>query len=115
MPSRQRERAGLLFCGPLEGAINPGGGSHMKKIEATIRPARLEDLKAALDNIQIRGMTVSEVKGRGLQNNQKQYYRGREVCLDLNPKIKVEIVCNDESVENIISTIINLVIFVRYF
>ena len=79
----------------------------MQKIEAIIRPSKLEDLKAALENIQIRGMTASEVKGRGLQNNQKQYYRGREVSVDLNPKIKVEIVCHDESVENIISTIIN--------
>ncbi|MDD4775982.1 MAG: P-II family nitrogen regulator [Syntrophomonas sp.] len=79
----------------------------MKKIEAIIRPSKLEDVKAALEKIQIRGMTVSEVKGRGLQNEQKQYYRGREVSVDLNPKIKLEIVCHDESMENIISTIIN--------
>lgn len=79
----------------------------MKKIEAIIRPNKLDEVKEALEKIQIRGMTVYDVKGRGLQGVQKQYYRGRELSVDLNPKVKVEIVCHDESVENIISTIIN--------
>lgn len=79
----------------------------MKKIEAVIRPSKLEEVKAALEKIQIRGMTIYDVKGRGLQGAQKQYYRGRELSVDLNPKVKIEIVCHDESVENIISTIIN--------
>lgn len=78
----------------------------MKKIEAVIRPSKLDDVKEALENIQIRGMTLYDVKGRGLQGVQKQYYRGKEVSVDLNPKVKIEIVCHDESVENIISTII---------
>lgn len=78
----------------------------MKKIEAVIRPSKLEEVKAALEEIQIRGMTVYDVKGRGLKDDEKQYVRGRELAVDLKPKIKLEIVCNDESEENIISTIL---------
>jgi nitrogen regulatory protein P-II 1 len=81
-------------------------GSLLKKIEAVIRPSKVEDLKAALDKINVRGMTVYDVKGRGLQRNQKQYYRGQEHSIDLLPKVKMEIVCQDESVEEIISTIL---------
>lgn len=80
----------------------------MKKIEVVIRPSKLEDLKAALDKIDVRGMTVYDVKGRGLQRDQKQYYRGQEHSIDLLPKVKMEIVCQDESVENIISTILKI-------
>jgi nitrogen regulatory protein P-II 1 len=79
----------------------------MKKIEAVIRPSKLEEVKAALDTVGIRGMTVYDVKGRGLQITEKQYYRGQEHSTDLLPKVKLEIVCPDESVENIISQILN--------
>lgn len=79
----------------------------MKKIEAIIRPNKLDEVKEALEKIQVRGMTIYDVKGRGMQGAQKQYYRGREYTVDLNPKVKLEIACHDESVENIISTIIN--------
>lgn len=81
-------------------------GNSVKKIEAVIRPSKLEEVKAALEEIQIRGMTVYDVKGRGLKDDEKQYVRGRELAVDLKPKIKLEIVCNDESEENIISTIL---------
>lgn len=80
----------------------------MKKIEAIIRPGKLEELKGELSRIGIRGMTVYEVKGRGLQREQKQYYRGHEHTIDLFPKIKVEVICEDESVENIISSMIKV-------
>jgi len=80
----------------------------MKKIEAIIRPGKLEELKRELAHIGIRGMTVYDVKGRGLQREQKQYYRGQEHTIDLFPKIKVDIICEDESVENIISNIIKV-------
>lgn len=80
----------------------------MKKIEAIIRPSKLDDLKATMDKIGIRGMTVYDVKGRGLQGAEKQYYRGQEHSIDLFPKVKLEIVCQDESVENIISQILNI-------
>jgi nitrogen regulatory protein P-II 1 len=78
----------------------------MKKIEAIIRPAKLEESQTALEAVGGRGMTVYDVKGRGLQCAEKQYYRGQEHSIDLFPKVKLEIVCQDESVENIISQII---------
>lgn len=80
----------------------------MKKIEAIIRPARFEELKEALDELEIRGMTVYEVKGRGLQREQKQYYRGREHKIDLFPKIKVEIICRDHWADRIIEVIVKV-------
>lgn len=80
----------------------------MKKIEAIIRPTKFDELKAALDKQEIRGMTVYEVKGRGLQKETTQYYRGQERKIDLHPKTKVEIVCHDEAVEKIISTILTV-------
>lgn len=80
----------------------------MKKIEAVIRPSKLEEVKTALDKIHVRGMTVYDVKGRGLQRDQKQYYRGQEHSVDLFPKVKLEIICPDESVEDIISTILHI-------
>lgn len=80
----------------------------LKKIEAVIRPGKLEELKMELDKIGIRGMTVYDVKGRGLQREQKQYYRGQEHKVDLFPKTKVEIICEESFVENIISTILHV-------
>lgn len=80
----------------------------MKKVELVIRPSKLEEVKEALDKIEVRGMTVYDVKGRGLQRNQKQYYRGQEHSVDLFPKVKLEIVCQDESVEDIISTVLKI-------
>ncbi len=66
-----------------------------------IRPGKLEELKSELDKVNARGMTVYDVKGRGLQKGEKQYYRGQEHANDLIPKVKVEIVCSDQSVEDI--------------
>lgn len=80
----------------------------MKKIEAIVRPSKLEELKAALEQTGIRGMTIYDVKGRGLQHEQKQYYRGQEHVVDLFPKVKIEIVVEDASVENIVSTILKI-------
>lgn len=80
----------------------------MKKVEVIIRPSKLEEIKTALDKINVRGMTVYDVKGRGLQRDQKQYYRGQEHSIDLFPKVKLEIVCQDESVEDIISTVLRI-------
>jgi nitrogen regulatory protein P-II 1 len=80
----------------------------MKKIEAIVRPSKLDELKAALDNMGVRGMTVYEVKGRGLQREQKQYYRGQEHIVDLFPKIKIEIISEDQLIEDIISIILKV-------
>lgn len=78
----------------------------MKKIEIVIRPSKLEELKLELANLGVRGMTVYDVMGRGLQREVKQYFRGQEHSVDLFPKVKVEIVCSDHSVEDIISAVL---------
>ncbi|MEN6348918.1 MAG: P-II family nitrogen regulator [Syntrophomonas sp.] len=80
----------------------------MKKIEAIIRPTKLEDLKTALNQLEVRGMTIYNVMGRGLQQDIKQYYRGQEVSIDLFPKVKVEIICRDHWLERIIEVILKV-------
>jgi nitrogen regulatory protein P-II 1 len=77
----------------------------MKKIEAIIRPSKLDDVKDALDKYGIRGMTVSEVVGCGLQKGQTQIYRGQEYSINLLAKIKIELVVKDTIVEDIVSLI----------
>jgi len=80
----------------------------MKKIEAVIRPTKLEELKVALNELEVRGMTIYNVMGRGLQKDVKQYYRGQEVSVDLFPKVKVEIICRDHWLERIIEVIVKV-------
>lgn len=80
----------------------------MKKIEAVIRPSKLEELKSALHELQVRGMTVYDVMGRGLQRDQKQYFRGQQLTVDLFPKVKVEIICRDHWAERIIDVILKV-------
>lgn len=77
----------------------------MKKIEAIIRPEKLEDIKDALNKHNVKGLTISQVMGCGCQKGRKELFRGNEVTLNLLPKIKVEIITSDEMVENIISLI----------
>jgi nitrogen regulatory protein P-II 1 len=74
----------------------------MKKIEAIIRPGKLEEIKDALTKSNFNGLTVSQVMGCGLQKGRKEYYRGTEVTLNLLPKIKLEIVVKDKDVEKVI-------------
>ncbi len=71
----------------------------MKKIEAIIKPFKLEEVKAALSEIGIEGMTVTEVKGFGRQKGHTEIYRGSEYTVDFLPKVKVEIVVPDDKVE----------------
>jgi len=77
----------------------------MKKIEAIIKPFKLDDVKEALSEIGIYGMTVTEVNGYGRQKGHKEIYRGAEYVVDFVPKIKVEIVVNDERAEEAVTTI----------
>ena len=77
----------------------------MKKIEAVIKPFKLEDVKEALFEIGISGITVSEVKGHGRQQGHTELYRGAEYVVDFLPKIKIEIVVKEEDVEKVIETI----------
>ena len=77
----------------------------MKKIEAIIRPFKLEDVKIALVNSGIVGMTVSEVRGFGRQKGQVERYRGSEFTVEFLQKLKVEIVVEDEKVESVIAAV----------
>ncbi len=78
----------------------------MKKIEAIIKPFKLEEVKDALGEIGIEGMTVSEVKGFGRQKGHTEIYRGSEYTVDFLPKIKLELVVADGQVENAVAAIV---------
>lgn len=78
----------------------------MKKIEAIIKPFKLDDVREALADINITGMTVTEVKGFGRQKGHTELYRGAEYMVDFLPKVKLEIVVPDEQVERCIEAII---------
>jgi len=77
----------------------------MKKIEAIIKPFKLDDVKEALNEIGIQGMTISEVKGYGRQKGHKEIYRGAEYIVDFIPKIKIEIVVQDDRVDQVVDKI----------
>lgn len=79
----------------------------MKKIEAVIKPFKLDDVKEALSEIGIYGMTVTEVNGYGRQKGHKEIYRGAEYVVDFVPKIKLEIVVADDRAEETIETVRN--------
>ena len=78
----------------------------MKKIEAIIKPFKLEEVKEALSEIGIEGMTISEVKGFGRQKGHTEIYRGSEYTVDFLPKIKIEIVLPDDLVERAAGAIV---------
>ena len=78
----------------------------MKKIEAIIKPFKLEEVKDALGEIGIEGMTVSEVKGFGRQKGHTEIYRGSEYTVDFLPKIKIEVVLADDQADQAIAAII---------
>ena len=80
--------------------------NHMKKIEAIIQPFKLDEVKEALNNIGIDGMTIAEVRGHGRQKGHKEVYRGQEYNVDLLPKVKLELVVPSERSDEIVNTII---------
>ena len=81
----------------------------MKKIEAIIKPFKLDDLKNELHELGVHGMTVVEVRGFGRQKGHTEIYRGAEYVVDFIPKIKVETVVSDEMVDQVVETIMNTV------
>jgi len=81
----------------------------MRKIEAIIKPFKLDDLKEALGNMDVKGMTVSEVKGFGRQKGHTEIYRGAEYVVDFIPKVKVEIVVEEGQVDPVIEAILSSV------
>jgi len=78
----------------------------MKKIEAIVKPFKLEEVKEALAEIGIEGMTVTEVKGFGRQKGKTEIYRGSEYVVDFLPKIKIEVVLGEDKLEEAVETII---------
>ena len=78
----------------------------MKKIEAIIKPFKLEEVKDALSELGIEGMTVSEVKGFGRQKGHTELYRGAEYVVDFLPKVKVEVAVKDEDVDRCVDAIV---------
>ncbi len=77
----------------------------MRKVEAIIKPFKLDEVKEALNEIGIHGMSVTEIKGYGRQNGHKEIYRGAEYVVDFIPKVKIEIIVETEMVEKVVSTI----------
>ena len=78
----------------------------MKKIEAIIKPFKLDDVKEALGQIGVQGLTVSEVKGFGRQKGHTELYRGAEYVVDFLPKIKLEIAVSDELADKVVQAIV---------
>jgi len=78
----------------------------MKKIEAIIKPFKLEDVKDALSEVGVQGMTVTEVKGFGRQKGHTEIYRGSEYTVDFLPKVKLEIVVEDATADRVIDAIV---------
>jgi nitrogen regulatory protein P-II 1 len=81
------------------------GATHMKKIEAIIKPFKLDEVKEALHEVGIKGITVTEAKGFGRQKGHTELYRGAEYVVDFLPKVKVEVVLEDNLVERAVEAI----------
>ena len=94
-------------CGPdwawMLHRIGPGG--EVKKIEAIIKPFKLDDVKDALHDAGVSGITVTEVKGFGRQKGHTELYRGAEYVIDFLPKVKIEVVVEDSLVDNVVEAI----------
>lgn len=78
----------------------------MKKLEAIVRHFKLEDVKNALTEHGIHGMTVTEVRGFGRQKGHTEMYRGTEYTVDFVPKVKIEVVCSDDSLQTVVDTVL---------
>src|SRR6185369_11447445 len=103
---RQKPKLGVRFNPVTRWFITDTREQTMKKIEAIIKPFKLEEVKDALGDVGIEGMTVSEVKGFGRQKGHTEIYRGSEYTVDFLPKIKIEMVLPDASVEAVVSAIV---------
>jgi nitrogen regulatory protein P-II 1 len=78
----------------------------VKKVEAIIKPFKLEEVKEALASVGVQGLTVSEVKGFGRQKGHKELYRGAEYVVEFLPKVKLEIVVSDDKLESVIEAVV---------
>src|SRR6266545_1872149 len=94
-----------VSAAPATSAGRPGQGNAMKKIEAVIKPFKLDEVKEALQEVGLQGITVTEAKGFGRQKGHAELYRGAEYIVDFLPKVKIEIVISDDLVERAIDAI----------
>src|SRR4028119_1190637 len=95
------ERLAIFLSGDSNARDKP-----MKKIEAIIKPFKMEDVKQALSEVGVEGMTVSEVKGFGRQKGHTEIYRGSEYTVDFLPKVKFEVVISDDRVQRAVDVIV---------
>ena len=82
------------------------GDWHMKKIEAVIKPFKLDEVKEALHEVGLQGITVVEAKGFGRQKGHTELYRGAEYVVDFLPKVKIEVICDDDVAERAVEAIV---------
>jgi nitrogen regulatory protein P-II 2 len=101
----KRQAAYSGFLNFSESTVTHLRGLYMKMIVAIIRPHRLQDVKQALSEIGVLGMTVTDVRGAGRQKGQVERYRGSEYRIDLLPKCRVEVAISDDQSEEVIQTI----------
>ncbi len=90
-----------------ESAGDAGAKARMKKIEAVIKPFKLDEVKEALHEVGLQGITVVEAKGFGRQKGHTELYRGAEYVVDFLPKVKIEVICDDDVVERAVEAIVN--------
>ena len=88
-------------------ARSPRVMAQMKKIEAVIKPFKLDEVKEALHEVGLQGITVVEAKGFGRQKGHTELYRGAEYVVDFLPKVKIEVICEDSVVERAVEAIVN--------
>ena len=105
---RHRLPAGEHAAEDIQGGVRagPGRAECMKKIEAIIKPFKLDEVKEALHEVGLQGITVVEAKGFGRQKGHTELYRGAEYVVDFLPKVKIEVVCDDDVVERAVEAIV---------
>jgi nitrogen regulatory protein P-II 1 len=99
-------RAGAEHCFPRFFTLAREGTTIMKKVEAIIKPFKLDEVKDKLNEIGVKGITVTEVKGFGRQKGHTELYRGAEYVVDFLPKIKMDIIIDDSLVEEVVNSIV---------
>jgi nitrogen regulatory protein P-II 1 len=95
----------VTLCAAITGLASPAEGAPMRLIEAIIKPFKLDEVRDALDQIGVQGLTVSETKGFGRQKGHTELYRGAEYVVDLLPKVKLEIIVTDTRVDEVVQAI----------
>ncbi len=106
LPSALCHRTAILYTGAPFNATKPYGVCIVKKVEAIIKPFKLEEVKEALSDVGVQGLTVTEVKGFGRQKGHKELYRGAEYMVEFLPKVKLEIVVTEEKLEQVVDAIV---------